>query len=393
MKTAVCFYFQVHQPYRIKPDYSFFDMGMNHSFIDEKNNCEIINKVAKQCYLPTNNILLSLIKKYPSQIKICFSLSGVVIEQMQNNAPAALESFQELANTGCVEFLTETYYHSLSSIFSKEEFLNQIKEHQKIIQEVFTQTPTIFRNTELIYSNIIAQHVQELDLKGIIIDGIDRIVKWRSPNFLYSPAGFPELSLILKNYKLSDDLAFRYPMVLKNNRTLLFDKLQKLALSGSEVIGLFLDYETFGEHHWRESGIIEYLQHLMELIVQSPNLSLATPTELINRYKSHGPLDVPEAISWADTERDLSAWYGNPMQNSATELLYSLEKTVKATNNLNLIRDWKILTSSDHSYYTCLKNFSDGAVHNYFSPFNSPHEAFVAYSNAINCIKYHLSQN
>jgi len=393
MKTSVCFYFQVHQPYRIKPDYSFFDMGMNRSFVDDKTNCEIINKVANQCYLPTNNILLNLIKKYPSQIKICFSLSGVVIEQLKAYAPAALASFQELAHTGCVEFLAETYYHSLSSIFSKEEFLNQVVEHQKIIQSVFGLTPTIFRNTELIYSNNIAQQVLELGLKGIIIDGIDRVVKWRSPNFLYSPIEYPELLLILKNYRLSDDLAFRYPVVLKNNNKLLLDKLQQLARNGSEVIGLFMDYETFGEHHWKESGIIDYLKNLIESIVQSTTLCLASPSDVISRFRSHGSLNVPDAISWADTERDLSAWYGNPLQNSATELLYSLEKTVKASRNLNLIRSWKILTSSDHSYYTCLKNYSDGAVHNYFSPFNSPHEAFVAYSNAINFIKYNLTPN
>ena len=226
-----------------------------------------------------------------------------------------------------------------------------------------------------------------------MIDGIDRVLKWRSPNFLYSPAKYPELFLILKNYRLSDDLAFRYPVVLKNHNRLLLDKLKQLALKGSEVIGLFMDYETFGEHHWKESGIIDYLKNLIESIVQSSTLSLASPSDVINCYQSHGALSIPDAISWADTERDLSAWYGNPMQNSATELLYSLEKAVKATHNFDLIRSWKLLTSSDHSYYTCLKNYSDGAVHNYFSPFNSPHEAFVAYSNAINFIKYNLSPN
>lgn len=380
---SVCFYFQVHQPFRVKK-YSFFDIGRDSFYEDDKLNREVLNKVSEKCYIKTNRKMLELIKRHQGKFKISYSISGVAIEQFERYRPDVLQSFIDLANTGCVEFLAETYYHSLSFLYSKEEFKRQVKKHEEKIKKYFNQTPKVFRNTELIYNNELANFIEGMGYKGIICEGVDRLLGERSPNYLYQPVNTSKIKALLKNYKLSDDIAFRFSDKGWKEWPLTTDKFTHWAhqvAGNGEVINLFMDYETFGEHQWESTGIFDFLDHLPAQIMSHSDFDFKTPSEVVDAYPTRGSYDAHDYISWADMERDLSAWQSNSMQKEAMNRIYSLEDRIKATKNYDLINTWAKLQTSDHFYYMCTKFWSDGDVHKYFSPYDSPYDAYIYYMN------------
>ncbi len=383
--SAICFYFQVHQPYRLR-HYTVFDLGQSHFYEDDQANRDILLKVAHKCYLPTNKLLLDLIKKNKGKFKISFSLSGVVMEQFAAWAPEVLQSFKDLVDTGCVELLAETYAHSLSVLYSEQDFKEQIQLHSELLEKHFNVRPTIFRNTELIYSNRIAKIIEDLGYKAILAEGADHVLGWRSPNMVYQPANCLSLKLLLKNYSLSDDIAFRFSNRGWPEFPLTAEKfanwVHTAGLKG-EVINLFMDYETFGEHQWEETGIFEFMKALPAQILTNPNFSFVTPSEVAQNIAPMARLDIPEEISWADVERDLTAWLGNQMQHDAIEAVYRLEEAVRSKQDPNLLQTWRRLQTSDHFYYMCTKWFSDGDVHKYFNPYGSPYDAYINYMNVL----------
>ncbi|MBX7143523.1 MAG: glycoside hydrolase family 57 protein [Oligoflexia bacterium] len=385
---SVCFYFQVHQPFRLKR-YSFFDIGKDHDYFDSDKNEAISQKVAHKCYLPTNQVLLDLIKQYRGAFRLAFSITGTAIEQMRLYAPEALASFVELSKTGCVEFLAETYHHSLSSLYDEEEFREQVRLHRELMLEVFGYQPRIFRNTELIYSDAIGALVSDMGFRGCIAEGADDIVGWRSPNFIYSMPG-RSTRLLLKNYRLSDDVAFRfsnrgwecYPLTAEKYAGWIH------SVSGAgDTVNLFMDFETFGEHQWASTGIFEFLKHLPGEIFKHKDWNFATPSEVLELYPSRAEMAYPRVTSWADVDRDTSAWRGNRMQLSALEQIYDLGKAVRWQNDPQALAIWRKLLTSDHFYYMCTKWFADGDVHAYFSPYESPYEGFINYMNALKDFK------
>ena len=396
---SICFYFQVHQPYRIKK-YSVFDIGNDHDYfkdenLNEKGNKAVMEKVARKCYLPTNKILLDLIHKHP-EFKISYSFSGTALEQMENFAPEVLESFQKLIKTGNVEILSETYYHSLAFFYSDEEFIEQIKLHKKKIKELFDYEPKIFRNTELSYNNELARIIESLGYDGILAEGWEQYLGYRSPNFLYRPKGTQKIKLLLKNYKLSDDIAFRFSDKQWKEHPLYVPKFCNWLNSvngNGNTINLFMDYETFGEHQWEDSGIFNFLYSLPEEILKHPDNNFKTPSELISTYETVDELDVHNTLTWADAERDLSAWTGNSMQRSSLRKIYEIEEDVANSSDEKLKTDWRKLQTSDHFYYMCTKWFSDGDVHKYFSPYESPYEAFISYMNILNDFRLRLKNS
>lgn len=382
--TSICFYFQVHQPFRIK-DYNFFNIGVDDNYEFEEQNKSILNKVAGKCYLKTNEVLYQLIKKHQGKFKVSFSISGVALEQFEKFRPDVLESFKKLVATGCVELLSETYYHSLSFIYSKEEFKRQVMLHRASIERIFNVTPTVFRNTELIYNNELSYYAHQLGFKGIITEGVDRHLGSRSPNFLYRSPSAP-IKILLKNYKLSDDIAFRFSNKDWEEHPLSSNKFAHWvhSLAGNaEILNLFMDYETFGEHQWEESGIFNFLQHLPDAIFTHSDFNFITPSEAIENLEARETYDIHHFISWADSERDLSAWISNDLQEEALSRIYSFEDDVIATDDKNLIHTWRKLQTSDHFYYMCTKFWNDGDVHKYFSPFDSPFQAFSNYMNVL----------
>jgi alpha-amylase len=389
---SICFYFQVHQPHRLK-NYDCFKIGSDHQYEDEAKNIEILNRVARKCYLPANHTLLQLIDKHQGDFKISYSLSGTVIEQMEKYRPDVLRSFQALAETGCVEFLSETYYHSLSYLYSKEEFIRQIDKHKAKIKEHFHQTPTVFRNTELIYNNEIAKFISELGYKGIICEGLDHVLGHRTPNFLHHPPNVPNIKCLLKNYKLSDDIAFRFSNREWSEWPLTAPKFANWAhgvAGNGDTVNLFMDYETFGEHQWPETGIFDFLAHVPQELKKHSDFDFKTPSEVIMSYESKGEYDVHQLSSWADIERDLSAWLGNNLQHDAMERIYKLESAIKLTGDEGLIHQWASLTTSDHFYYMCTKYWNDGDVHKYFSHYNTPYDAYINYMNVLTDLEHVL---
>jgi alpha-amylase len=379
---SICFYFQVHQPYRLK-NYSFFDIG-NPVYEDDQKNREIMNKVAEKCYLPTNKKMLELIKRHEGKFRISYSISGTALEQFERYRPDVLQSFIDLANTGCVEFLGETWAHSLSFIYSKDEFVRQVTKHSAVIKKHFNQVPKFFRNTELIYNNELAAFIEKMGFKGIVCEGVDRLLNERSPDFIYEPPNGNGIKVLLKNYRLSDDIAFRFsdkgwtefPLTVDKYKTWVFSKA-----GNAETINLFMDYETFGEHQWESTGIFNFLDHLPGQILEHPDFNFKTPSEVIETYPTRGIYDAHNFISWADTERDLSAWLSNSMQHEAAKRIFSLEEKVKTSGNPDLLAVWEKLQTSDHFYYMCTKFWNDGDVHKYFSPFDSPYDAYMFYMN------------
>lgn len=443
MAPLISFYFQVHQPYRLR-DLRITDIGRDdfHYFDDAKNRA-VFRKVAEKCYLPANSLLLDLLQRYPD-FRVAFSLSGVFLEQCREYGEDVLNSFRKLASTGKVEFLAETYYHSLAYLWSLPEFCEQVKKHVEIIAELFGQRPTIFRNTELVYSNELAQVVRLLGFRGVLAEGADHILQGRSPNVPYVPptfelskeqqkiitkfriheqtparrlvprslrgevgspdgeGGSKQINVLLKNYRLSDDVAFRFSDKSWVGFPLTAETFTAWATSsGGHCVNLYMDYETFGEHQWEDTGIFEFLKTLPRLW-QDWGIRTATPSQVIEEW--HKPLtptlshsereeevfDAHCFVSWADIERDLSAWRGNRIQEAALRGLYDLELIVKASGDPSLLERWRKLQTSDHFYYMCTKYWNDGDVHKYFSPYESPYEGYRRYSHALHDLKLRL---
>ncbi|WP_028982070.1 glycoside hydrolase family 57 protein [Sporocytophaga myxococcoides] len=381
---AVCFYFQVHQPYRLK-QYSFFNIGNDHNYSDERLNKEILNKVSDKCYLPANKLMLELIKKFNKQFRISYSISGIALEQFEKYRPDVLESFIDLARTGCVEFLGETYHHSLSYLYSKDEFVRQIELHEKKIKHYFNQEPVVFRNTELIYNNDLADFIQKMGYKAILCEGVDGLLQGRTPNQVYTAPNNKKIKCLLKNFRLSDDIAFRfsnsdwpeYPLTAQKFASWLHNA------QSADTINLFMDYETFGEHQWKETGIFEFMAHLPEEILKNKDFSFKTVGEVADDYQIKDVYDAHATTSWADSERDLSAWLSNSMQSESLSKLYAMEEDVKNSGDKDLIERWARLQTSDLFYYMCTKYWSDGVVHKYFSPYNSPYDSYIYFINAL----------
>lgn len=383
--SNACLYFQVHQPFRMRR-YTVFDIGANGRYFDDTKNREIMQRVTQKCYLPANRALREVIARH-DDFKVAFSITGTALEQFAEYAPAVLDSFEELASTGAVEFLSETSHHSLASLFDEGEFVRQVRMHQKLIKDRFRQRPTVFRNTELMYDNRTAKLAQDLGFRGVLAEGAERMLGDRSPNLVYAPANAKHVRVLLKNYRLSDDIAFRfgdkswggYPLTAKKYASW-------VAASQGDCVNLFLDYETFGEHKWEDTGIFSFLKQLPQEFGRK-GIRFRWPSELARRDPA-GTLDAPEPVSWADTDRDSSAWLGNRIQRLAAERLYALRKDVFATGDKALIESWRRLSTSDHVYYMCTKKFADGDVHKYFNPYESPYEAFITYMNVLNDLAF-----
>ena len=396
MSRAIVLYLHVHQPYRIR-QYTIFDAGVNHNYFDsppntQTNNPDIIHKVSEKSYLPTNKILLDLLNQFP-EFHLSLSLTGTVLEQFERWAPETLQSFKDLVNTGRVEILSETYHHSLSFFYSRDEFESQVALHRNKIEAIFGQTPTVFRNTELAYNNDVAYWADKAGYKGVLAEGWDKYLGWRSPNFVYRPKYTDNIRLLMKNYKLSDDIAFRFCDHDWKEWPLTADKFCHWINETKDGtnFNLFMDYETFGEHQWADSGIFDFLKSLPGEWLKNSNNTFMTISQAIDSFEPVDEIDIPETITWADTERDLSAWLGNPMQQEAIHALYSMQSEILSTNDPVLIEDWRRLQTSDHYYYMCTKWFNDGDIHAYFSPYETPYMGFINYMNAWHDIRFRLS--
>lgn len=384
MKT-ICFYFQVHQPYRLRR-YRFFDIGKNHNYFDEFANRSIMRKVAEKCYLPTNKLMLDLINEFGFKFKISYSISGTALDQFELYAPDVLDSFQKLAQTGCVEFLAETHSHSLSSLKSRDEFIRQVESQTQKVEDLIGYKPKTFRNTELIYSDHIGEMVADMGYKAMLTEGAKHILGWKSSNYLYANAINPKLKLLLKNFRLSDDIAFRFSNRDWSEWPLTTEKFVWWINNidpNEEIINLFMDYETFGEHQWAETGIFDFMRALPRRVFSSSNFEFLTPSEAAEKHQPIALLHVPYPISWADEERDLTAWLGNELQDEAFNHLYSLGEKIDKIDDPELKRDWLYLQTSDHFYYMCTKWFSDGDVHKYFNPYDTPYDAFINFMNVL----------
>lgn len=389
MNRAIVLYLHVHQPYRLR-SYSIFDSGNSHNYFDEPdfeartNNERILKKVAEKSYLPTNKQLLNLLHVHP-EFKLSLSMTGTLLEQLERWSPETLLTFQELVATGRVEILAETYQHSLAFFYSRFEFEKQVRLHREKVQQLFGVTPKVFRNTELAYNNDLAYWAEEAGYKGILAEGWDPILGWRSPNFVYRPQGTNMIKLLMKNYRLSDDIAFRFGDKNWSEWPLTAEKFTNWLnnTEHADVINLFMDYETFGEHQWEDSGIFRFLAQLPGEFMKREGNTFMTVSEAIDSFEATDSVDVPQTITWADTERDLTAWLGNRMQQDAWTKLYSLETDVLTTGDRAIIDDWRRLQTSDHAYYMCTKWFHDGDVHAYFSPYESPYDGFIYYTNAL----------
>jgi alpha-amylase len=389
-KRYINLYFQVHQPRRLRR-FQFFDIGSAASYYDDVSNRDIICRVAQQCYQPANEMLLRLIKRYPN-IRITFSLSGTVIEQLKAFSPATLKSFKQLVYTGAVEILGETYYHSLASMINSKEFVAQVEAHRQTIINEFAYIPTVFRNTELLYSNDIGKQVFQLGFKGMYLDGIESVLHEKNTNTIYHHSSAP-LALFPRNYRLSDDIAFRYsdqswsewPLTAQT-----FLRWVNHIPSTGDVVTLGIDYETLGEHQKSEGGILEFMERVLGNIAVEPGLIFANPSDIIHRVLPKGTLSAKEVISWADHERDLSAWLGNDMQADAFRWLKKLQRRILKTGNAQLLKDCRYLQTSDHFYYMSTKNGSDGDVHQYFSPYSSPYEAYMNFMNVLSDLEYRV---
>ncbi len=382
----ICLYLHTHQPRRLKK-FSVFDIGTHSDYFDDTNNREILEKVARKSYLPANRMFLDLIRRSRGRFKLSLSITGVLLEQLEAGFPEVLKSFKDLVETGCCELVSETYYHSLSSVYSPEEFKHQVALQNAAIKKHFDFEPKFFRNTELMYNNNIAAAVSGMGFEGMLAEGWDEILQWRSPNFLYKAKESP-LRLLVRNYRLSDDIGFRFsnrewaewPLTAEKYA----DWVNLLNIGKCQTLNLFMDYETFGEHQWEETGIFNFFVAFFWKALENPRNRFILPSALIAEVEPAGELDFWRLVSWADMERDLSAWNGNKMQQAALEKIYSLEDRVKEINDKLLFDEWRKLQTSDHFYYMCTKWFSDGDVHKYFNPYESPYESFIAFMNIYN---------
>jgi len=398
-KRGITLYLHVHQPLRVR-DYTVFDTALDHNYfndpdpLSDRNNEKVFNKVAEKSYRPMNALLEKLLADH-EEFKLSLSITGTFLEQAEKWAPDVIESFQRLVATGRVEIVAETYYHSLAFFYSRTEFERQVEAHKDKIRQLFGVETSVFRNTELAYNDSLAQWADEYGFKGILAEGWDPILDWRSPNFVYRPEGTKNISLLLKNYKLSDDLAFRFSNKAWSEWPLTANKYTEWANASIEdapLINLFMDYETFGEHQWQDTGIFDFFEDFVGRWIANPDNTFYTVSDAIEINQPVGELSMPSTVTWADAERDLTAWLGNSMQHEAMGHLYALEADILRTKDADLIDDWRKLQTSDHAYYMCTKWFSDGDVHAYFSPYESPYDAFLYYMNVIRDLRWRLHE-
>ncbi len=381
---AVCFYFQIHQPFRLKR-YRFFDIGNDHYYYDDYSNEEIITRVAHKSYIPAAETLLRMIQESKGAFRCALSISGTALEQCEQYVPEFIDLLKKLAETGKVEFLAETYAHSLSSLTDPEEFREQVKFHDAKIYELFGQRPKVFRNTELVYCDDIAPMIYDMGYKGCITEGAKHILGWKSPDYVYAAAACPKLKLLLKNDKLSDDISFRFSNPSWEAYPLTADKyIDWIAQTPAEnqIVNLFMSLDTFGELQPRESGIFQFLEALPRFAAER-GIDFWTPSEVVSKCKAVDTLEVLHPISWADEARDISAWLGNKLQNEAFQKLYSVSERVRLCSDRRLKQDWQYLQGSDHFFYMSTKHMADGAAHAMFSPYETPFEAFTNYMNVL----------
>jgi alpha-amylase len=398
-KRGITLYLHIHQPWRVRK-YSIFDTATHHDYYDEadqntdRNNERVLRKVADKSYRPMNALLEKLLHRYPD-FKVSLSITGTFLEQAERWAPDVIESFRRLVDTGQVEIVSETYYHSLAFFYSREEFERQVEAHRNKVRELFGVETSVFRNTELAYNDELAKWADGYGFKGILAEGWDPILQWRSPNYVYQPAGTDNIRLLLKNYRLSDDLAFRFGNKAWESWPLsagTYSEWANAALGDGSAINLFMDYETFGEHQWADTGIFGFFEEFVGTWLQNPDNTFYTVSEAIDAHESVGEISMPNTVTWADSERDLTAWLGNDMQHEALRHLYALEDAVLRSKDMELIADWRKLQTSDHVYYMCTKWFTDGDVHAYFSPYDSPYDAFLYFMNALRDVRYRLME-
>ena len=394
-RRGITLYLHVHQPWRVKP-YSVFDVAQDHHYFDgetgDMNNRAIMEKVAEKSYRPMNALLEKLLARHP-EFKLSLSITGTFIDQALAWTPDVIESFQRLVATGRVEIVAETYEHSLAFFFSREEFEAQVQRHRDKVRELFGVTPTAFRNTELAYNDELASWADSAGYQAILAEGWGPVLGWRSPNYVYRPVQTDNIRLLLKNYRLSDDLAFRFSDKAWSQYPLTADSYSEwtnAAMADAPLVNLFMDYETFGEHQWEDTGIFDFFEHFVDKWLQNDDNTFYTVTEAARTHEPQDEISSPNTITWADTERDLTAWLGNSMQHEAMRHLYALEHSILHSGDDDLINDWRKLQTSDHAYYMCTKWFKDGDVHAYFSPYESPYDAFLYYMNAIRDLRFRV---
>lgn len=394
---SICLYLHVHQPWRIR-EYSVFDSAHNHDYFaasdgTERDNRAVFEKVASKSYRPMNQLLLKLLERH-AEFKVSLSITGTFLEQAEAWAPDVIESFQALVRTGRVELVAETYHHSLAFFYSQPEFERQVEQQQALFERLFGVRAKAFRNTELAYNDQLALWADQRGFETILAEGWDPILDWRSPNYVYRPAGTENIRLLMKNYRLSDDLAFRFSDKNWAEWPLSADKylhwLDNAASADGSLINLFMDYETFGEHQWEDTGIFGFFESVVGGWLSRPDSNFYTVSEASNSQQPVGEISMPDTVTWADSERDLTAWIGNSMQREILRHVYALEDDILRTNDQALIADWRRLQTSDHAYYLCTKWFNDGDVHAYFSPYESPYDAFLYYLNAVRDLRYRL---
>ena len=381
---AICFYFQIHQPFRLKR-YRFFDIGNDHYYYDDFANDDIVTRIAQRSYIPAAESLLRMIEASKGKFKCALSITGTALEQFEQYVPEFIDLLKKLADTGCVEFLAETYAHSLSSLADPEEFASQVKLHDEKIKELFGQTPKVLRNTELIYSDELAPHILSMGYKGVITEGAKHILGWKSPNYVYNAASAPKLKILLKNDKFSDDISDRFSNTSWEEYPLTADKyLNWIASTPAEeqIVNLFMNLEVFGDFQPRETGIFQFLEALPRF-AEEHGIEFWTPTTAVTKLKPVAELSILHPISWADEARDTSAWLGNKLQNEAFNKLYSVSERVRLCEDRRLKQDWLYLQAADHFFYMSTKNMHDGSVHSQFSPYDTPFDAFTNYMNVL----------
>lgn len=386
MKKSICIYFQIHHPERLRK-YHFFDIGKKHNYFDNYANRSELEDLAETCYLPANALLLELIKKYEGKFKVAFSISGSAIDQLEMHTPEVIRSFQELAKTDCVEFLAETYSHSLASLSEDtDEFEQQVKKHVSTIKNLFGKKPVTFRNTSLIYSDKIGERVSKLGFKTMLTDGAKHVLGWKSPNFVYKNPIDENLNLLLKNSKLSDDIAMRFSETHWDEYPLTSEKYTRWithSLQDTEVVNLFMNYDVIGYYNRAGSGIFDFLRYFVKNTIENTDFQFLTPKEVVKKHEPKDVLHVPFPISWTDEERDITSWQGNELQKEAFSQLFKIQPLVKKKKNEELSDDYSRLQASEHFFYMRTKLFSDSDYHKYVSPYDSPYEAFINYMNIL----------
>lgn len=396
----VCLYFQVHQPYRLGR-FGYFDVGQGRGYFDGDANRALLARVAEKCYRPATAMLGRLLERHPG-FAAAFSLSGCVLEQLRDFQPDVLERFRELASTGRVEFLAETSHHSLAWLTSRHEFEEQVALHARLLREEIGAVPSVFRNTELLYSDGLARWAETRGYAAVLADGVEALLGERPPHHIYrapTPRGLP---LLLRDFRMSDDIAFRFSDRTWNEYPLTAAKYDRwmAGLSG-DVLPLFMDFETFGEHQWKETGIFEFFEDWVGLYQGDPGRDrrlgqtgarFVTPSQAVEAFPRHETLSAPRVLSWADETRDLAAWQGNELQRDALSRLFALEARVRASGSDSILRDFRRLTTSDHFYYMATSSASDAAVHEYFSPWDSPYEAYMTFIHVVSDLGHRLGQ-